>query len=541
MPHIQLVNESNAGSSEPQKMTIDPATFKRNFGRHNAISDGSDGSVTRYLDCRDPSRAVAVKTPSSANVHQQKALLHEIAIMELLTKCDQIVSLLGYDTNFMPYSPALFYEFCGMGDVQTYHTKLQRKYGRIPEETIWKLFADMSKGLQYIHCELPRPLIHGDFKTLNILVASPPGTGLREVPILPNFKICDFARAQPYSGPGNPGPFYNGTYEYGPPQAEQLLPQTPAVDIWALGASLQEFALGILPTQTRKRFCEEYRRRFGTNLWKIVQEGRQDLNEDRWRKHIPLVYRPLNADVQELRSKWDWPPGAAEPPRYSNALECWYHTCMQEKLDQRLTAAYLKEEVAPIAERRIKVLQAHRKVEEAKKKVEEAKKARQMKEKMKQGKKPLSSLPPHAARHLQIPAQPLAPSPAPRPAAAQGRTNAASPTPSRPPRDPRRPRRLQQREEMFLPFTNPPADRRRLPEPPNQKPEGQLPVIHVDGSSALTRKDFGLPPRAPQATRLRGRNRRPSETDSAMARKERKYLRGMKKELGNAVYSGRGG
>jgi serine/threonine protein kinase len=347
--------------STTKMIYIDSANLKQNFEECSHLGSGADASVVLYRHRRILRRVIAVKAPK-ANYHQPTLLLKEIKIMKDLD-CGQIVRLFGYDEEWKPIGPALFLEYCGLGDLVDYTDRLLKDTKpnglyEIPEKTLWKFFSDMSKGLDYLHNE--QKIVHGDFIPPNILVAEPAQYD-EFFPSLPNFKICDFARSAQYKDSPSKVEFW-GTYEFAPPrdQIEKFDTIQPMVDTWALGATLQWFALGIVPIQDRHTFTNAPKEKTGVDL--TVLEPKPDFTANEWRQRIPVVYRPLNVSMDVLKERYDWPHNATHTTAvYSDLLNRWYAECLEVDIDQRITAEKLVDCVVPVADQEIARLQTKNK------------------------------------------------------------------------------------------------------------------------------------------------------------------------------------
>lgn len=129
----------------------------------------------------------------------------------------------------MPY---LVMPFCDNGSVESLIGKLN------DEDDVWKLMADVSSGLGYLH-SLEPPIIHQDIKPANILIDTNK-----------NYCVTDFGISVK-SGVEDDRYFENessGTAIYMPPERynEGYKPNTSS-DIWAFGATIYEVLTGDVP------------------------------------------------------------------------------------------------------------------------------------------------------------------------------------------------------------------------------------------------------------------------------------------------------
>lgn len=319
-------------SQSNQPLRIDPRTFRQDFRYVRDIGQGTEGIVSRW-ERVDTRQAIAVKVPRSANCSID--LHDEIkAIMKVGTH-EHVATLLAYHVQHAPIGPALMLELAQWGDVSTYRHHLLACVAKVPEMTLWKFLKDMSLALDWLHNGMGVSHIHGDLKPNNILVYSPSGWNNELVPRLPVFKITDLTRMQPATANVK----YYGTYEYGPPLAERERKQTPAVDVWAIGASLQYFSLGVLPVQNKQEFIDYQSQKGGP------VPTMEDLRTEKWRKIIPHQYRPLYMDPDFQRENM----GIPVPAQYSIELQRWYEKLFEENPSKRASSSWLVAHYVPLA------------------------------------------------------------------------------------------------------------------------------------------------------------------------------------------------
>jgi serine/threonine protein kinase len=288
------------------------ALFDKHFVKKSLLGRGGDGEVYSYVHNFGYDK-VAVKTPYRTTSKGNKALAQEIENLKAVGKHDHIVGMLASCPDFRPLGPAIMFPVCDLGDLLEYRDKRfkqQTAHGLSPhilEATILKLIRDISLGLNFLHNQSTKCYVHQDLKPDNILVVTPPDF-IGTVPSEPVFRITDLARLVTYS-PAEPIPEdhppkdeFRGTFAYAPPRCERITPLKPAIDIWGLAATIQQFALNIPPTQSRTAFIRD-RRLAGLQV--PAAEDFEAWNSDHWRSRRPVIYRPLNILGAELRESWD--------------------------------------------------------------------------------------------------------------------------------------------------------------------------------------------------------------------------------------------
>lgn len=128
--------------------------------------------------------------------------------------------------------PYLVMPYCPYGSAM-------KNIGKMSEEELWKYIKDVSSGLAYLHSQDP-PIIHQDIKPDNILVSK------NRDYVITDFGISQQARStlrrskqhmesagsMAYMGPERFGKQYNAI---------------KASDIWSLGVTIYELAVGDLP------------------------------------------------------------------------------------------------------------------------------------------------------------------------------------------------------------------------------------------------------------------------------------------------------
>ncbi|KAL5377528.1 hypothetical protein DPSP01_009719 [Paraphaeosphaeria sporulosa] len=308
-----------------QLAPVNPQTFRHIFTFVRDIGYGTEGTVSRWEN-RTAGQVVALKVPRTPD--RSKDLLAEIVALK----------------KHEPVGPALVFELAQWGDVSKFRRTFLRYVDKVPEMTLWKFLLDMSLALDWLHNQMGEGHIHGDLKPENILVFSPPGwKGAHDkLPTLPTFKISDIARMKPASANIK----YHGTYEFGPPLKERERKQTPAADVWAIGASLQNFALGVMPVKNKDEYIKEKEEEGG------YVPTLEDLRTEKWRKIIPHQYRPINMSEDYQRYNMNIEPTAP----YSFDLQRWYERLYAEDISKRASSKWLVKKYVPYAEVKIQTM-----------------------------------------------------------------------------------------------------------------------------------------------------------------------------------------
>ncbi|KAF1916757.1 kinase-like domain-containing protein, partial [Ampelomyces quisqualis] len=324
------------------------------------LGSGGDGIVFQYRH-RVSEEIIAVKTSRATGYRSVRGILAEIKQYEILGAHENICAMLAYCKDFRPNrSPAIFFPVCNWdlrGYKTQWHAQQKRKTGKsdgMPEITVMKLMRDISLGLNFLHNGHPICYVHNDIKPDNILVVLPPDYTAGDIPAEPVFKITDFGRTTVFPRPlEDLAGKWKGTYEYAPPRAERTLPPKPGVDVWALGATMQKFALDLNPTESRMAVI---RRR------QLARQEHPHVNDDKewgnqfWRAQRNVLYRPINLPYQTLCLEYDVPTREPEYYRqYSTNLSHWYDMIMRTPAKFRVTSSFLAKIAVPFLDRQMAI------------------------------------------------------------------------------------------------------------------------------------------------------------------------------------------
>lgn len=331
----------------PRPLPLNVYKVSAEYTRTCDLGEGGDAVVSAWTH-KTTGQVIAMKSCAKGTDNQE--LLKEVQFLLKTRDCPHIISLLGSSLGTDPgFKATIFLEYCEYGDANDFRDALVDEYGFLPEQTLWKLFIDISKALKFIHDTnqpFRRPILHLDLKPGNILVSRPKdyrysGEGL---PVVPDFKLADFTRSLFWS-PHKVPEKAEGTPEFMPPEWKEGV--TPSTDIWSLGATIQSLALNVMPTISIEAYKASYISLHGT-----PKEGD---DYEFWRNLVPGKYRPINLSKEE-QVKFLGFERSRTCTTYSNELNRWYHRCMVNQ-HMRITAEELVRDMVPVGEAAIERLQ----------------------------------------------------------------------------------------------------------------------------------------------------------------------------------------
>lgn len=185
--------------------------------------------------------------------------------------------------------PYLVMPFCPDGSVSQYA-------GQMKEEDLWRFIHDTAAGLAYLHSQNP-PIIHQDIKPDNILILK---SG--------DYVITDFGisrqlrQSMRKSDVGSAGAI---SY-MGPERFSKNFSAVKASDIWSLGASIYELAVGDVP------FCGMGGglQKQGADMPELPEEFSERLNmvcqscmaKETWNRPTAAQLRDYSAQVLDNRN-----------------------------------------------------------------------------------------------------------------------------------------------------------------------------------------------------------------------------------------------
>ena len=329
--------------------------FQDHWDMIRLLGQGSDGIVHCYKN-KTTSRLVAVKEPIwDSGDRLDEGLLAEIHSLKAVGEHPNIIDMLGFRYHFVPRGPAVIFQFCDLGDIVNYRRrwidqeKNKGRPARVSEDTMWKLFHDMSLALEHLHNKLEKRWVHTDVKPENILVLTPFGYEGEDIPVEPFFKLADFSRLTSYPSSDTIESRGYGTCEFRPPIDEitrELI--HPAGDVWSLGATLQYLAFGFNPIQSRRTYIENKMSEGIVRPDPLLPHCEEDWGNYIVRLNRPVVFRPLNIPVVELNEDHDMPYSLKDYKPFSTELNDWAAMAMMTSRRRRVTASVLASDVVPL-------------------------------------------------------------------------------------------------------------------------------------------------------------------------------------------------
>ncbi|KAH9855156.1 hypothetical protein C2E23DRAFT_814673 [Lenzites betulinus] len=184
-----------------------PGRFEREFVEIDEVGSGEFGRVlkVRYKDESHGDTVYAVKKSKRfEGVKHRLRLREEVDILKHLSAAalratDATVRASGRHPNILGYVDSweedetlyIQTELCELGNFAHFLWEYGRAFSRLDEARVWKIMAELSAGLRFIH---DAGTIHLDLKPANIFVT---GEG--------RFKIGDFGMASVWPRPTAPG------------------------------------------------------------------------------------------------------------------------------------------------------------------------------------------------------------------------------------------------------------------------------------------------------------------------------------------------
>ena len=198
------------------------------------IGSGSYGEVWRAID-KNSGQEVAIKFYIMLDERGRQEFMSEYNIAYGLSHRNLLTaSYIGTWEN----RPFLVMRYCAQGSSAKLVGTLTP--GPEDEQVIWRFIRDVASGLAFLHSVVPDPIVHQDIKPDNILLDSDGTFVITDFGI--SKKIRSTMRSQSKRAATAGAVAYMGPERF----SSQPIP-IMASDIWSLGASIYELAMGELP------------------------------------------------------------------------------------------------------------------------------------------------------------------------------------------------------------------------------------------------------------------------------------------------------
>ena len=194
------------------------------------VGGGSFGEVWVVMD-QETDLELAVKIYSAMDEKGLEDFKKELQLSFELNHTNLLhANYLG--VNEEDRRPYLVMPFCPDGSVS-------KDAGEMDETRLWRFLRDTSAGLAYLHAQNP-PIIHQDIKPDNILIAKSGDYVITDFGISKQLRQSLRKSALSLNSAG-------AISYMGPERFSKNFQAVKASDIWSLGASLYELAVGDLP------------------------------------------------------------------------------------------------------------------------------------------------------------------------------------------------------------------------------------------------------------------------------------------------------
>ena len=230
-------------------MTVDVLPF-------DVIGAGAGGSVKRAIHV--PTHTfIALKVMTVFDREKRKQLVNELRALADADKnrdgCENVVGFLGayYDAKHETVCVAL--EFADGGSLES---ALERAGRPMPPVVVGDVCAQVAAGLEYLHEK--KRLVHRDVKPGNVLVRRSGACKITDFGIVARSKMMEVTNTNDVGGDEHEQKNFSsqksvalrsfkGSLRYMSPERVERKPYGRAADVWSLGVTLCECALGRYP------------------------------------------------------------------------------------------------------------------------------------------------------------------------------------------------------------------------------------------------------------------------------------------------------
>ncbi|XP_041917370.1 dual specificity mitogen-activated protein kinase kinase 5 isoform X3 [Alosa alosa] len=213
-------NSLKKSSAELKKILTNGQINEQDIQYQEQLGHGNGGTVYKAYHVLGK-RVLAVKViPLDITVELQKQIMSEL---EILYKCDSPYIITFYSAFFVENRISICTEFMDGGSLDVYR--------RVPEHVLGRIAVAVVKGLTYLWS---LKILHRDVKPSNMLVNT-----------RGQVKLCDFGVSTQLVN--SIAKTYVGTNAYMAPERISGEQYGIHSDVWSVGISLMELALGTFP------------------------------------------------------------------------------------------------------------------------------------------------------------------------------------------------------------------------------------------------------------------------------------------------------
>ena len=234
--HVEV---KRSGSSDVYSVTSE------GFGKYNyndlrqqdgKLGEGAQGAVTLYL--HEPTgEMVAMKVCALSSSMSLSGLESELGHVMRMENHNNVVA--SHDVYFRDSYLHILMEYCSKGSLEQLLEQLRPTSTRIPIATLQYITSEVVNGLHHLHSN---KIIHRDMKPSNILINK---DGV--------VKICDFGVSKMISNEEKLTHTAVGASAYLSPERVRGEGYFMPSDVWALGVTIAELALGDYPWKEMRK------------------------------------------------------------------------------------------------------------------------------------------------------------------------------------------------------------------------------------------------------------------------------------------------
>jgi len=245
-PFSSIVSTPNSGDSTKSSSKRTRINYDDLHISRKSLGSGASASVVRACLKVDKKKkekqqfALKIIDLYEENV-KAKQIISEVKALYDSASCENVVKF--YEAFHREGSIRLLIEYMDCGSLED----IYKTTGTIPENVLAEMTFQMLRALQYLE---EKKIIHRDIKPANILVNKQGVT-----------KLTDFGMSQQLNATNNRFKTFQGTYYYMSPERLKGADHSFDSDIWSLGVSIAECAIGCLPFEKGSE----------ASLWNLLQ------------------------------------------------------------------------------------------------------------------------------------------------------------------------------------------------------------------------------------------------------------------------------